>query len=132
MFISHSYGGRASDKFIVEDSGILNMLLPGDEVMADRGFPITDLLFPLQVKLNIPAFTNGGKQLTEEKVTDTRRLANVRIHVERAIRRLKVFNILKDTVPVLMTTKVYNILRICAALVNLGGSLIKDESDDNN
>ena len=44
MHISRAYGGRASDKFIVQDCGILNRLVPGDEVMADRGFTIQDLL----------------------------------------------------------------------------------------
>ncbi|CAC5397821.1 unnamed protein product [Mytilus coruscus] len=57
MFISKAFGGRASDKFIVEKSGVMNYLLLGDEIMADRGFTIDDLLFPLRVKLNIPAFT---------------------------------------------------------------------------
>jgi hypothetical protein len=56
MFISKAFGGRASDKFIVEKSGFMNYLLLGDEIMADRGFTIDDLLFPLRVKLNIPAF----------------------------------------------------------------------------
>ena len=128
MHISRAYGGRASDKFIVLDSGILNNLLPGDEVMADRGFTIQDLLFPLRVKLNIPAFTSG-KQLSDEEVTRTRRLANVRIHVERAIRGLKVFKILKDTVPISMTKKIDKILRICAALVNLSSDLICSEPE---
>ncbi|CAC5419949.1 unnamed protein product [Mytilus coruscus] len=57
MFISKAFGGRVSDKFIVKKSGFLNYLLPGDEVMADRGFIIEDFLFPRRVKLNIPAFT---------------------------------------------------------------------------
>ena len=34
-YVSDCYGGRASDKFIVEDSVFLRMLMPGDEVMAD-------------------------------------------------------------------------------------------------
>ena len=96
MHISRAYGGRASDKFIVQDCGILNRLVPGDEVMADRGFTIHDLLFPLRVKLNIPAFSHG-KQLSNEEVTRTRRVANVRIHVERAIRRLKISDYDHDT-----------------------------------
>ncbi|XP_059895589.1 uncharacterized protein LOC132465617 isoform X2 [Gadus macrocephalus] len=124
MFISSGYGGRASDKFITMNSGILDYLRPGDEVMADRGFLIRDLLFERRVKLVLPAFTRGGSQLTEEQVTATRRIANVRIHVERAIRRLKVYKILSHVIPINMTPKIEKILRICAALANLRGDLI--------
>ena len=106
MFISSGYGGRASDKFITMNSGILDYLRPGDEVMADRGFLIRDLLFERRVKLVLPAFTRGGSQLTEEQVTATCRIANVRIHVERAIRRLKVYKILSHVIPINMTPKI--------------------------
>jgi hypothetical protein len=126
MHISKSYGGRASDKFIVQDSGLLGRLVNGDEVMADRGFTIDDFLFPRKVKLNIPAFSHG-KQLSNEEVTRTRRVAQVRIHVERAIRRMKVFKILKETIPISLVKKVDQILRICAALVNLQCPLIREQ-----
>lgn len=46
--------------------------------MADRGFTIGDLLFLLKVKFNIPAFTKGKDQLSEEGVTETGRIATVR------------------------------------------------------
>ena len=39
-FISAGWAGRVSDKHIVQKSGILANLLPGDIVMADRGFRI--------------------------------------------------------------------------------------------
>ena len=37
-YVSDCYGGRASDRFIIEDCGFLSKLRPGDQVMADRGF----------------------------------------------------------------------------------------------
>ena len=43
-YLSEAYGGRASDRFIVEDCGFLKMLRPDDQVMADRGFKIDDQL----------------------------------------------------------------------------------------
>lgn len=60
--------------------------------MADRGFTICDLLFHLKVKLNIPAFTytKGKDHLSEEDVKKTRRIAIVRIPMERSFGRLKV------------------------------------------
>ncbi|XP_039525901.1 uncharacterized protein LOC120478179 [Pimephales promelas] len=129
MFISPAYGGRCSDKFITQESGFLEYLRPGDEVMADRGFTIRDLLFERRVNLVLPAFTHKGGQLSDEDVTATRRIANVRIHVERVIRRLKVFKIISQTVPINLSHKMDKILRICAALVNMQGEIIHEDAD---
>jgi len=46
--------GRKSDKQIVKESGLLNLLEPGDSVMAEKGFLIQDLIDPLDVSLNMP------------------------------------------------------------------------------
>lgn len=58
-FISEGYGGRASDKFVTEDCGILDLLLPGSVVLADRGFLIENCVHQVGAKLKIPAFTKG-------------------------------------------------------------------------
>lgn len=47
-------GGNASDKQIVKESGLLDLLEKGDSVIADKGFLIQDLLDPLGVTLNMP------------------------------------------------------------------------------
>ena len=47
--------------------------------MADRSF---NLVKPLGVSLNIPAFFHGREQLTNEEVTESQTVASVRIHVE--------------------------------------------------
>jgi hypothetical protein len=47
------YAGNTSDKQLTNDCGILKLLEPGDEVMADRGFEIENDL-PPGVSLNIP------------------------------------------------------------------------------
>ena len=39
-FISKGWGGRMSDKHLTEECGILEYLLPGDQVLAARGFTI--------------------------------------------------------------------------------------------
>ena len=78
-------GGRVSDKHIAEHSGYLNKLLPGDVVLADRGFDVADSVAMLGATLDIPAFIRACEQLQPSDVQATRKLANVRIHVERII-----------------------------------------------
>ena len=60
-------GGRTSDKFVTESSGFLDKLLPGDMVMADRGFTISESVGLKQAKLKIPAFTKGKSQLVNSR-----------------------------------------------------------------
>ena len=61
--------------------------------MADKGFDVEDLLAPLGVKLNTPPL-KGKQQLSDADVLRTQRIARVRIHVERAIARIKIFCVL--------------------------------------
>jgi len=53
--------------------------------------------------LNIPPFMEGRKQLPAEEVLKGRQIASVRIHVERAIGRIKNFSILKEMLPLSMS-----------------------------
>ena len=89
-FLSQLYSGRISDRDITERSGFLDKLTSGDDVMADRGFTIRDLLAVKGCTLNAPPFTKG-KPLSKHQTTHTRRIARARIHVERAIGHLKNF-----------------------------------------
>lgn len=45
-FLSKLWGGNTSDKQIVKESGLLNLLESADSVMGDKGFAIQDLLNP--------------------------------------------------------------------------------------
>ena len=72
FYISDCYGGRASDKYIVEDSGFLRMLMPGDEIMADWGFKIQDLLGFWQCSLTIPPSKHENLQMTASDVILTK------------------------------------------------------------
>ncbi|XP_031555024.1 uncharacterized protein LOC116291930, partial [Actinia tenebrosa] len=98
-FVSDVYGGHASDKEIVESCGILNRLEEGDSVMADRGFEIRDLVMTYGCTLNIPPFMRCKARLDPEEETEAREIAAVRIHVERAIERIKNYNILNQIIP---------------------------------
>ncbi|XP_075733039.1 uncharacterized protein LOC119161702 [Rhipicephalus microplus] len=93
MYVSNVVGGRASGKFITADCGIENLLGHGDEIMADRGFSQSRNLELQGVNLNMPTFTKERPQLSEGDVTRSRRIVSLRIHVERAINRIKTYRI---------------------------------------
>ena len=88
-FVLEARGGRVSVKFLTENCGFVEKLIPGDMVMADRGFTITESVGLRHAKLVIPAFARGKSKLDPVDVEQTRGIANVRIHVERVIGLLR-------------------------------------------
>ncbi|SMN01557.1 hypothetical protein SPONN_1005 [uncultured Candidatus Thioglobus sp.] len=122
-FISHLYGGCISDRQLTIQSGILDMIEPGDSIMADKGFLIADLLQPLGVSLNIPPL-KLREQFSEAEMLETRRIASVRIHVERAIGRVKTFHILANPIPNTMAAIADQIFFVCSILTNFRKKLV--------
>ena len=92
--------------------------------MADKSFQIQDLLAPLGVQLNIPPFLAGNTQMSESDVVLTKKVAHLRIHVERAIGRVKDFRILKDTLPATMWDSINEIVYVCCMLSNFSPPLV--------
>ena len=91
--------------------------------MANHGFEIQDLLAPRKVYLNIPPFMRSKDQLNPDEEDETREIASVRIHVERAIERVKNCNILKQILPK-MSEDIGKIWKVCCLLANFKGSLV--------
>lgn len=115
-FVSDLYTGSISDKEITKLSGILSLLEEGDEVMVDKGFLISDLLTPVGVTLAIPPFIRNDRQLTQEEVSKTQEIARLRIHVERAIRRIKEYHIFDRTLPMTTMGSINQVWKVCAML----------------
>lgn len=117
-FVSDLAPGRVSDKALTACSGLCNLLEPGDSVMADRGFLITEEVEAAGANLNIPPFLGGRLQLSLEDEAKTRAIAKVRIHVERVIGQMKCFRILRGTFPNSMSKSLDSIWKVCALLCN--------------
>ena len=86
--------------------------------MADKGFTIDDLL-PLGVTLNIPPFLEFNSQMTAQDVIKTREIASVRIHVERAINKIKNFHLWDTVVPLSLFGVVNQMWSVCTFLCNI-------------
>ena len=74
--------------------------------------------------MNIPPFTDGRNQLEPEEVVAGRRIANTRIHVERAIGRIKEFKILSRIHAIHLVPRLNEIFFVCAMLTNFNDLLI--------
>ena len=125
-YISKGYGGRASDRQIVEDSGFLNEIQEHEKVMADKGFNISDLLALKHADLVIPPGRRGAFQMPKKDVLKTKEIANRWIRVEQVIRRIKTFNILKYEVPLSLTHILDDVVIICSAICNLMPAISKN------
>ena len=123
-FVSQLYTGHISDREIVLRSGFLDQKFEnGDAVMADKGFTVQDLL-PPGVGLNIPPFLGSQGQMSPEDVVKTQSIASLRVHVERAINKIKNFHIWDGIVPLNLFGVVNQMWTVCAVLCNLQKPII--------
>ena len=106
------------DEVITEKFEILDLIEKGDNIMTDRGFEIKELLSQKGATLNIPPFLVQRKQLTATEVEETRRVAELRIHVERAIGRAKNYRILSNIIPISVAGVASEIFVVCRYLTN--------------
>ena len=124
-FLSKAWGGRASDQHITRESGFQDLLEPTDLVMADKGFTIKEDLMVRGATLEIPPPSSGLEQMSKDKFIVTEKIANARIHVERAIGRMKAFPILRKALPIALVPLIDDILVACAGSSNLLPPLVQ-------
>ena len=117
-FVLDLYSGTISDERLTQMSGILDLLEQGDSVMADKGFDIQDDSTPLGVTLNMPPFLKGKTQLDANEMVETRRIASVQIHVERAMGKIKNFHVYNKVLPSSLTDLANQIYFVTAVLTN--------------
>lgn len=122
-FVSSLFAGSISDQNITRQSGILPLIEPGDSVMADKGFLIEQMLAERQARLNIPPFLTKRDQFTKEEVEETQEIARLRIHVERAIRRIKEYHIFDSVLPVAIAGSALQLWTVCCLLTLFKGPL---------
>ena len=109
--------------------------MPGDVVLADRGFDIAESVGFYCAEVKISAFTKGKTQLPGADVESTQRIASVRIHVERVIGLVRnKYTILQSILPLyFLTTKdagyttIDKIVTACSTLCNIFNSVVPIE-----
>lgn len=135
IFISPIFSGSISDNRLTHESGLLKLLgdlraaghlKEGDSIMADKGFTNFQDFAKLGLKLNVPPFASGQGQMCAGDVVSTRIIAAHRVHVERAIARIKNFKIVSNQTCISSCSIINQIWFVCAFLTNFQPFLIKE------
>ena len=121
--VSALYAGSISDKELTRLSGLLDLLEPGDQILADKGYKIQDLLEPLQCTLAVPAYLSSKGQFSKEEIRSSKAVHNLRVHVERAIRRVKEFHLFDGIIPLTMGGSINQLWTVASLLTNFQGPL---------
>lgn len=126
-FVSQGFGGRASDKACVERFLVLGRLQPFiDDVMVDKGFHVDAECNKLGLGVVQPPFLRQQQQFSFADAMKTVSVAQARVHVERAIQRIKVFKIFKGPIPWEMLQVVDHAITVVAAIVNLSATILSE------
>ena len=126
IHVSECYGGRATDSQITTEMGIIELLEPGDAVMADKGFPgIIEIVEHQGSFMIVPPTVREGRQFSPSENNRCYKVASVRIHVERTIRRIKYFKIM-HSMPQYLAPVADKIMIVICLIVNLMKDLIKE------
>lgn len=127
-YISPGFGGRATDTCIVESCDFSQCLERGVCVLADRGFKnVQKHLEKSGAQLVRPTSVQAGTKMTQKEAKETKQIASLRIHVERVIRRLREFSMLKPhaCININFVKVLDDIIIIACGLINLQDSLVK-------
>lgn len=128
VYISKGYGGRVSDTTLFEECGIMDKLPVKISLMADRGFKHVDnILHGQKSELIRPPSVSQSEKPTKQEVLETKRIASLRIHVERVIRRAREYAMLEphSCLDSAYFPLIDDVMCISCALINLQSPIIK-------
>ena len=123
-FVSDAFPGSISDNNITAQSEVLPLVRRNKRWLADKGWQCDGDKFGLIVET--PDRLEGKQQFSEAEDITNRKISHVRIHVERLIRRIEVYRILKSTIPLRYANIASKIFKVCALLTAFLPPLIKD------
>lgn len=123
-FVSELFPGSTSDKKITVQSGFLDTLKRGDEVMADKGFNCQDELASVGALLVTPCFLKAKSQFSTKETEHNKTIASLRVHVERLMERLKNCHIFDHKIPISLAPIASDLLIVIAGLSDFHPPLI--------
>lgn len=134
-FISKGWNVSVSDEHMIENSGILEKLLPGDLVLADRCFK----LVCVKDKTSDSSSVRCHLKAIPKNAEETKMLTRVRVHVKRIVINIRnKYTILLGQMPPNMTrpcegeetTLLDRTVALCCVLTNMCPRTVESSSSD--
>ncbi len=122
-----------SDKEILQKSYFLelmktliehNYMNKGDAIMVDKGFLTENELEEIGLRVNIPPFAQSDKQMSAADVIKTKKIAAWKVHVERAIAKIKKFKIVSARIPNIRLGNINQIWHVVNMLLNFRPNIL--------
>lgn len=139
-FISRGWEWHDSDMHITENCGLLSKLLPGDVVLASRGFGIQGREGLMCAEVRDSAWQEAGRQLDAKGIEDTQAIEHIWSHVKTVTDGMQSkYTMLQKRVPFSLLlpcegeelTLLDKVVTVCCILHNMSPSvLVKTEEDD--
>lgn len=127
-FTSKAFGGCASDKAITAQSRLLEKFDSfTDDIMVDRGFFIDDMCTSRAIGIVRPPFAGRASQFHSSEAMKTVEIARARVHVERAIQRIKAFKFFRSTIMWEMLQHVDHLFAVACGITNLCAPILADD-----
>lgn len=126
-YISQPYGGRASDRSLFVQSGLIQKMNSSDAIMVDKGFLIDDLCMSKNIQIIRPPFLKNKIQFSKSEALLNKDIASARVHIERINQRLKVYKILQNKFMWSHNYLAYDIITIIGGICNLSFQIFAND-----
>ena len=120
---SSVHGGSITDPEIVDAWKHLASFPQGSHLLADKGWvDYTNALLKYGIVVITPdKKRTGATEFTADDSLWNQEVAALRIHVERAIKRIREFKIINTRCPICRKDMMTSIMNVCSLLVNFKG-----------
>lgn len=126
-YVSKPYGGRASDKAIFKQSGLIGILERFYGIMVDKGFLIDDLCLEKQIELIRPPFLKNKTTFSKAEALLNKDIASARVHIERVNQRIKSFKIFQNKFSWSHNYLAHDIMIIICGMCNLSSPIFAND-----
>ncbi|KAM7292989.1 uncharacterized protein ISCGN_026121 [Ixodes scapularis] len=116
---------------VVLDCTEITLERPGDLASRiltyNKGFLIESLCDDARVRMDRPPFLRKKRQMESSDALKNEQIARARVHVERAIQRLKAFKVLQQKFPTQLLPVLDHTVKLLAGLTNLSKPILSSD-----